>query len=209
MATTLHKKRRLLLAQIRQRTGNLPAQPTLVADLKALRQRKITPMVHGLFEESEWDEVFRSLERSVSCLHADNIEPMLLDADSDRTAGQLASLYLASRGLNNSGDAIGCSDGERCYLTTDYFWHKNPFADFLVCDCARALCQRMPVAQRERFALACEAYSRVLELGATPSARLQLVEEMSGDGTFGPVADLVGEAVRAEDGWKVLLRACT
>lgn len=214
MNTTRHKKvtspeRRLLLAQVRRRTGNLPVQPTVVADLKALRARKISPMVHGLFEESEWADVFRSLERSVAFLHADNIEPMLLEVASDQTAGKLANLYLGSRGLRTATEATGCSDGERCYLTTDYFWHKNPFADFLVYDCAHALCRRLALAeaQREIFALACEAYSRVLELGSTVNDRLQLVDEMSGDGMFGPVADLVGEAVRATDGWRALLRA--
>lgn len=214
MNTTRFKKvtspeRRRLLAQIRRRTGNLPFQPTVVDDLKALRARKISPMVHGLFEENEWAEVFRSLDRSVAFLQADNIEPMLLEVASDQTAGQLANLYLGSRGVKTATEATGCSDGERCYLTTDYFWHKNPFADFLVYDCAYTLCRRLAVAEakREIFALACEAYSRVLELGPSVDERLQLVDEMSGDGMFGPVADLVGEAVRATDGWRVLLGA--
>lgn len=226
MATFLHEEdtltracpargpelRQFLLAQIRRRTGSLPLQPTVDTDLREVRRRKVTKMVQGLFEEKRWAEVLGSLERSVAFLHAGNIEPLLLEVASDQTAGQLASLYLRSRGFKTpDAEATGCSDSERCYVTSDYFWHKSPFANFLVYDCARTLCDEglLTVAseRRETFARACEAYSRVLELGPKPADRLQLVEEMTGDEMFGPVAELVEEAVRARNGWKVLVRA--
>ncbi|MBN9417774.1 hypothetical protein ABS71_20120 [bacterium SCN 62-11] len=222
MATTLLSKetctahgpelRQLLLAQIGHRTGNLPFQPTLETDLREVRRRKVITIVEALFAEEEWAGVLRSLDRSVALLDASNIEPLLLEVASDQTACQVANLYLRSRGFHTSGgESTGCSDHERCYLTSEYFWHNNPFADFLVYDCARTICDQALLSiaseRRELFARACEAYSRVLELATRKAARLQLVEEMNSDGMFGPVAELVGEAVRARNGWKVLLRA--
>lgn len=203
--------RRFLVSEMRRRAGHLPVQPYLLVDLAEIRRSKVEPIVRALFSVQEQADLLRSLERTMVLLQADTIEPALLEVTSDYSAWRLANLYLHSRGLRlMGGEAVtaGWSDDTHCYVTPDYFWHPNPFADFIVHDCAHTLCARLPVqtAQRESFARACEAYSRILELAPTPEDRFQLVEEMVGDGMFGPVAELVKQAVRG--GWKGLLAAC-
>lgn len=71
-------------------------------------------------------------------------------------------------------------------------------------------------AKRETFAYSCEAYSRILELGKTSSARRRLLPELS-EGSMPPdervegaeYVDILREAVSARNGWKRILDRCS
>lgn len=69
--------------------------------------------------------------------------------------------------------------------------------------------------KRETFAYSCEAYSRIVALGRRRADRQELAEEYAKDPGLSEervepdeVADIVREAVRARNGWKVILRRC-
>ena len=114
-----------------------------------------------------------------------------------------------------------------------YFDRGGPFEDFLVHEAAHVFhnCKRHTVGlpetrrrewlldiefrKRETFAYACEAYSRLLELGRTPSIRKSLLLKLTGD--HAPAedrvdpdeyVDILKEAVSARNGWKRLLARC-
>ena len=71
-------------------------------------------------------------------------------------------------------------------------------------------------AKRETFAYPCEAYSRILELGETRSARSRLLSELA-EGPMPPdervqgaeYVDILREAVTARNGWKRILDRCS
>jgi hypothetical protein len=71
-------------------------------------------------------------------------------------------------------------------------------------------------AKRETFAYSCEAYSRILELGKTRSARSKLLSELA-EGPMPPdehvdgagYVDILREAVAARNGWKRILERCS
>ncbi|HBJ34863.1 MAG TPA: hypothetical protein DDZ51_08890, partial [Planctomycetaceae bacterium] len=71
-------------------------------------------------------------------------------------------------------------------------------------------------AKRETFAYACEAYSRILELGETRSTRNRLLSELA-DGAMPPdervhgaeYVDILREAVGARNGWKCIRERCS
>ena len=112
----------------------------------------------------------------------------------------------------------------------EYFRSSDRFADFIVHESAYIFhnCKRGTVGlretrsrewllpidfrKRETFAYACEAFSRILELGARPADRRRLVEELEQEsfpGIDGVVADdvidILREAVLARNGWKHIL----
>ena len=64
-------------------------------------------------------------------------------------------------------------------------------------------------AHREKFALACEAYSKILELAGSPAARRQLVEEIGEESVFRVVTNILAAAVLKRNGWKEILRLCS
>jgi hypothetical protein len=81
----------------------------------------------------------------------------------------------------------------------DYFRSNDRFADFVVHEAAHVFhnCKRrtvdlketrrrewlleMDFSKRETFAYACEAYSRILELGDSAHARRKLCQELEGE----------------------------
>ena len=91
---------------------------------------------------------------------------------------------------------VGISIETTCYVTKEYFDENDPFADFVVHEAAHIFhnCKRERVglpgtrrrewlleidfAKRETFAYACEAYSRILAIAASPAARAKLLEEL-------------------------------
>jgi hypothetical protein len=69
--------------------------------------------------------------------------------------------------------------------------------------------------QRETFAYACEAYSRLLELGRTPSICKSLLLELTGADAppedrvkRDEYVDILTEAASARNGWKRILARC-
>ena len=70
--------------------------------------------------------------------------------------------------------------------------------------------------KRETFAYACEAYSRILELGVDQKHRQRLLAELAlkplpGDDRVDgeEYLDILGEAVAARNGWKRILGRCS
>lgn len=234
--------RSALIAQLRSRTASLAMPPALppdfhMTDLTALTRTRVAPMVGGLFPPQEQAAVLAMLERSVIFLTPDNIESVLQSTPWLHTAWSLANQYLASIGADMlSQDArsiVGLSEETTCYVSVEYFRDHDPCADYVVHEAAHIFhnCKRATVGlpetrrrewlldidfgQRETFAYACEAYSRILTLGRTRAER-QAALAAHGDG---PVPghdgvdteeylDILGEAVEARNGWKRILQRC-
>ena len=234
--------RSALIAQLRSRTASVAMPPALPSDLRmtdvtALTRTRVAPMVGGLFPPHEQAAVLAMLERSVIFLTPDNIESVLQSTPWLHTAWSLANLYLASVGADMlSQDAraiVGLSEETTCYVSVEYFRDHDPCADYVVHEAAHIFhnCKRATVGlpetrrrewlldidfgQRETFAYACEAYSRILTLGRTRAER-QAALAAHRDG---PVPghdsvdteeylDILGEAVEARNGWKRILQRC-
>jgi hypothetical protein len=110
----------------------------------------------------------------------------------------------------------------------------NPFDDYVVHEAAHIFhnCKRESIGlaasrrrewmleidfqKRETFAYSCEAYSRLLELGKTRSARAELLSELA-EGLMPAdervngreYVDILREAVAARNGWKRILERCS
>ena len=230
--------RSALIAQLRSRTASVAMPPALqTTDVTALTRTRVAPMVGGLFPPHEQAAVLAMLERSVIFLTPDNIESVLQSTPWLHTAWSLANLYLDSVGADMlSQDAraiVGLSEETTCYVSVEYFRDHDPCADYVVHEAAHIFhnCKRATVGlpetrrrewlldidfgQRETFAYACEAYSRILTLGRTRAER-QAALAAHGDG---PVPghdsvdteeylDILGEAVEARNGWKRILQRC-
>lgn len=227
-----------LIGEVRQRTKDkeLPEMPVL--DLLAYTRRKVEPMVSGLFPASEREVVLQVLEKSVVFLTADSFENVLRNMIHNRTAWSVANLYLLSAGAELlSEDApriVGLSEETNCYVSLEYFHQDDKFADFVVHEAAHIFHngkrERIGLAatkrseflleidfcQRETFAYACEAYSRILELAKNRKERLELLVEME-QAEYKITVDEVDnekyeralrEAVKAQNGWKRILAIC-
>ena len=217
--------RHALVEEVRRRAAgtNPPDYPRL--DLVELTRRKVEPMVRGLFPKAEQPTVLQALEGSVVLITPDSIEELIVKETWSSTAWSLANIYLHWLGLELLGPeataALGQNEHLRCFITPAYFEPQEPLADFLVHEAAHVFhnCKRetlglkftrnrewlLPVAlqHRERFALACEAYSRMCELG---KAALDEVDE---DSAFFEVKDLLQAASLKRNGWKEILRQCS
>ena len=227
-----------LIAEVRRRTASsTPRRAAENVDVEAFTRRKVEPMVRGLFARAEQDTVLRVLERSVVFVTPTNIAGVLTNADWLQTAWQLANLFLASADAElldpDAPDLLGLSEETTCYVSMKYFDRSGQFEDFLVHEAAHVFhnCKRHTIGlpetrsrewlldidfrKRETFAYTCEAYSRLLELGRTPTIRRALLQELAND----PVpsedrvdgneyADILKEAVSARNGWKRILARC-
>ena len=198
---------------------------------------KVEPMVRGLFPRAEQDIVLATLEGSVVYVTSENIESLLLASDFDRTAWDLANLYLGSLGAallgKDAPSIVGLSESTTCYVSPDYFAEDDPFADFVVHEAAHIFhnCKRRTLGlrakrgkewlldiafgQRETFAYACEAFACLLARARSPAERRALAKEyaatvrLSDDRVdAAEVARLVSEAASARNGWKVILASC-
>jgi len=165
------------------------------------------------------------------------IESILMEHDYDRSAWDLANLYLGSVEAKLLGmDAlrlVGLSEATTCYVSPAYFTEDDPFADFIVHEAAHIFhnCKRRTAGlretrtrewrleieyrQRETFAYSCEAYARVIARAKSPSERKALASEYGNtagitDKRVDPteVASIVAEAASARNGWKVILKRC-
>jgi hypothetical protein len=227
-----------LVAEVRKRTAGKPLPCELPdLDLLAFTRRKVAPMVRGLFHGTEQETVIAVLERSVVFLVPDTIEQVLRGQNWPRSAWDLANIFLGSFGAKllspNAPRVVGLSEETTCYVSMEYFATRQRFADFVVHEAAHVFhnCKRLTVGlpetrtrewlldiafrRRETFAYACEAYSRILELGTTATQRRVLMEELAA----GPMpcnetvagdeyVDILREAVAARNGWKRILARC-
>ena len=230
--------RNALISTVRQRAPQATVPEGLVAkDMVAFTRAKVTPMVQGLFPPAEVDIVLGVLARSVVFLTLDTIDIVLGKTPWLGTAWDLANLYLASYGAERLSDSapeiVGLSEETNCYVSVEYFTREAGLDDFIVHEAAHIFhnCKRESIglpatprrewlleiefAKRETFAYACEAYSRILELGDAPAARRTLLLEIANgrlpadervDGS--EYMDILREAVEARNGWKRILRRC-
>ena len=226
-----------LVREVKRLAQGRAHRPLPVTDTVALTRRKVEPMVRGLFARAEQDAVLATLEKSVVFLTTSNIEPLLLENGFDRSAWDLANLYLASLGDELLGEGaprlVGLSEETTCYVSLEYFAEVDPFADFIVHEAAHIFhnCKRRTVGlretrtrewlldieyrKRETFAYSCEAYARILERARDPAERRGLAGEYASVVRIseervdaGEVANIVQAAVGARNGWKIILARC-
>jgi hypothetical protein len=196
------------------------------------------PMVQGLFPQNERTIILDILERSVVFITPSTIYTIIKKAPWLSTAWNLANIYLSSLGakplIDETPEIVGLSEGTTCYVSMRYFGNNNPCEDYVMHEAAHIFhnCKRdliglpairhrewlldIDYAKRETFAYSCEAYSRILELGANRSERIQLLSEHI-EGPMPPddrvdedeYVDILREAVSARNGWKRILERCS
>ena len=228
-----------LIAEVMARTTHASAPAILTnINLHEFARMKFTPMVHGLFAQREQDVVLNMLVRSVVFLTPETIAGVLEKASFLSTAWTLANLYLESfDAALLSDDAlklVGYSEGTNCYVSVEYFKVSNRFDDYVVHEAAHIFhnCKRELVglpftrkkewlldidfSKRETFAYACEAYSRIVELGDTRSGRSQLLAELVNQFDFpddrvqiDEYVDILRQAAGARNGWKYIRERCS
>lgn len=203
----------------------------------AFTRAKVEPMVRGLFSKIEQDVVLATLERSVVYVTSETIEPLILNHSWDRSAWDLANLYLLSVGAELLGKEaprlVGISEEMTCYVSPDYFAEEDPFADFIVHEAAHIFhnCKRRTIGlretrtkewlldieyrQRETFAYSCEAYACIVASARSPAERRELAAEYGSERRISDervdpaaVASIVADAASARSGWKVILARC-
>jgi hypothetical protein len=232
--------REALIAEVLARTQRVHpvTAPPDDLNLRQFARQKFSAMVLGLFPKAEQMIVLSMLERSVVFLTPRNIASVLRGMPWLDTAWDLANLYLASHPAEMlSGEAqpiLGLSIETTCYVSTDYFRLANPFDDFVLHDAAHVFhnCKRETLGlhhsrhrewlleieyrKRETFAYACEAYSRLVEMGRDSKHRQDLLIELAAtplpddervDGA--EYLDILAEALTARNGWKRILARCS
>lgn len=202
-----------------------------------LTRAKVEPMVRGLFPQIERDVVLATLEKSVVYVTSDTIEQIILNQTWDRSAWDLANLYLLAVGAELLGEGapsiVGLSEGTTCYVSPDYFAEEDPFDDFVVHEVAHIFhnCKRRTIGlretrrrewlleiefrKRETFAYSCEAYARIVSRAKGPAERRALATEYGSKRRISEervdpaeVADIVAEAASVRNGWKAILTRC-
>lgn len=198
---------------------------------------KVEPMVRGLFTRGEQDIVLATFEKSVVYVTSETIEPILLNHMWERSAWDIANMYLLSIGAKLLGKKaariVGMSEETTCYVAPDYFVETDPFADFIVHEAAHIFhnCKRRTIGlhetrrkewlldieftKRETFAYSCEAYARIVARAKSPAERRALADEYGSKRRISAdrvdpaeVASIVTEAANARNGWKVILARC-
>jgi hypothetical protein len=214
--------------------SHVPVPPNVGVDFT---RSKVEPMVRGLFTRAEQDTVLATFEKSVVYVTTDTIEPILLNHMWDRSAWDLANMYLLSVGAKllgkNAARIVGMSEETTCYVAPDYFVDDDPFADFIVHEAAHIFhnCKRRTIGlhetrrkewlldieftKRETFAYSCEAYARIIARAKSSSERRALAVEYGSKRRISAdrvdpaeVANIVTEAANARNGWKVILARC-
>jgi hypothetical protein len=223
-----------LLRKVQQLAVGRSTPPLPLVDTVALTRAKVEPMVRGLFPRVEQGAILAMLEKSVVFVTSGNIEDLLLGPGFDSSAWTFANLYLASLNApllaDDAPSLVGVSEEGTCYLSTDYFSSKDPFADFVVHEAAHTFhnCKRSSVGlretrtrcwllnisfrRRETFAYCCEAYARILEQTKGFAKRRVLADEFARRVNISDdrvdraeVVAIIYEAVKARNGWKVIL----
>jgi hypothetical protein len=228
---------RALAAEVRKRTPHA-AMPNALAGLgvEAFARAKLAPMVRGMFPRSEQEAVLALLTRSIIFLTPENVEPVLLGMRWLKTAWDTANLYLTSFGAEplsvEAPQVVGLSEETACYVSVGYFNAGDRLEDFVVHEAAHVFhnCKRETIglyctrrrewlldiafAKRETFAYACEAHSRILELGRRRADRRALLSRAEFPSPpedqvdWDEYVDILHDAVSARNGWKRILARC-
>lgn len=229
--------RSALVDEVRRLTKGCTHEPVPEDVGVAFTRAKVEPMVRGLFSKVEQDVVLATLEKSVVYVTSSTIEPLILNHSWDRSAWDLANLYLLSVGAELLGKEaprlVGLSEETTCYVSPEYFAEEDPFADFIVHEVAHIFhnCKRRTIGlretrtkewlldieyrQRETFAYSCEAYACIVARAKSPAERRELAAEYGSERRISEervdpaaVATIVVEAASARNGWKVILARC-
>jgi len=227
-----------LISEVLMRAGQVSVLACHDDELDINARAKFAPMVRGLFPLVEQSTILDMLESSVIFLTPATIKRVLEKSSWLHTSWDLANLYLASIGAKMLADTeheiVGLSEDTTCFVSIKYFSSNNPFEDYVIHEAAHIFhnCKRerlglpgtrrrewlleIDYAKRETFAYACEAYSRILELGGTRLARSQLLSELA-EGQMptdervdeDEYVDILREAVAARNGWKYIFARCS
>jgi hypothetical protein len=207
--------------------------PSMLARSKAARIAK------GFFPAAERDPVQRLLEQSVVFLTADTIHQRIASSRWLSTAWRIANMYMDGIGAkplakDESFQPVGLAEETTSYVSLKYFSEKDPFADYIAHEMAhlfhnwkrgpiglretryREFLLNIDFAKRETFALSCEAYNRILELGNTVQDRRRLLEQFRKESYIPDLAkdktellQILHAAVEARNGWKHILKMCS
>ena len=192
-----------LVAEVKRRGGQVNVPDDMQGlDLGLFGRQKAKPMVGGLFPKAEQDIVLSLVERSVVFVTPGTVEAVLTGCEWLSTAWKLANMYLNSLNAEPLGkdapNIVGLSEELTCFVSLDYFRQQHPFADFVVHEVGHIFhnCKRRTAGlketrtrewlldidfrQRETFAYAGEAYSRILERARKPAERRELAHEFDG-----------------------------
>ncbi|SAK74592.1 hypothetical protein AWB75_04164 [Caballeronia catudaia] len=220
-----------------RRAHGFRTRVSLPDDLHAWAHDKLAPMVCGLFPAAERSIILDTLARSVVFLTPDNIAAVLAEQRWLSTAWEVANLYLAGVGApvlsEEARGIVGLSEETTCFVSIVYFEETDPFADFVVHEAAHVFhnCKRATVglgesrrkeyllnvdySKRETFAYACEAYSRIVSLGAGVRQQ-QAALEQHAKASLPPddrvdhdeYLDILRDATSARNGWQKILKRC-
>jgi hypothetical protein len=228
-----------LVAEVRRVAGSEDVpEPLANLDVVAFTRRKVEPMVRGLFPRVEQETVLAVLERSTVFLTSVNLDEVLRGTRWDKTAWDLANLYLASVDAELLSDdaprIVGLSEETTFFVSGEYFDEEDPFADFVVHEAAHVFhnCKRRTIGlretrrrewlldidfrKRETFAYACEAYARIVEraprLAERPALGAAFARERATPTDErvdrDELVDIVREATTVRNGWKRILARC-
>jgi len=228
-----------LVAEVRRVAGSRGVPESLAdLDVVAFTRRRVEPMVRGLFPRVEQEAVLAVLERSEVFLTSANLDEVLRSTRWDRTAWDLATLYLASVGADLLDDEapriVGLSEETTFFVSSEYFDEEDPFADFVVHEAAHVFhnCKRRTIGlretrrrewlldieyrKRETFAYACEAYARIVERAPRLAYRAALGVAFARERTTptddrvdrDELVDIVRDAAAVRNGWKRILARC-
>ncbi len=226
-----------LVDEVRRLAKGLTHEPVPENVGVAFTRSKVERMVRGLFSKAEQEVVLATLEKSVVYVTSETIEPIIMNHSWDRSAWDLANLYLEAVGARLLGDdaprIVGISEETTCYVSPDYFAEDDPFADFVAHEAAHIFhnCKRRTIGlretrtkewlldiefrKRETFAYSCEAYARIAARAQSPTERRALATDYGAEVRISAervdpaeVASIVAEAASARNGWKVILARC-
>jgi hypothetical protein len=201
-------------------------------------REKFAPMVRGLLPQKEHSVILDILEKSVVFLTPENIVNLLENMTWLKSAWNLANIYLLSLDAqllaDNAPRFVGMSEETTCYVSMEYFRNDNKFDDYVIHEAAHIFhnCKRNMIGltetrtrewlldinyfKRETFAYACEAYSRIIELGQNRATRSNLIAQLSEEimpsddrVDTAEYVDILREAVAARNGWKRILARCS
>jgi len=187
-----------LIAEVRRRErGRRQAKVPADVNSPSWTRGKVEPMINGLFPASERQVVLQAAECSIVFLTCEAADQIIREVPYLESAWTIANVYLNSLGApmlgNEAMQIVGLSLERKCYVSTEYFAEKDPFADYITHEVAHIFhnCKRetlglphtlskewlldIAYAKRETFAYACETYGRIVEQAQGTAGRRALL----------------------------------
>ena len=228
-----------LIAEVRRRErGRREAKAPADFNSSSWTRGKVEPMINGLFPASERQVVLQTAECSIVFLTCEAAHQIIREVPYLESAWTIANMYLNSLGAPMLGTGatqiVGLSLERKCYVSTEYFAEKDPFADYITHEVAHIFhnCKRetlglphtlskewlldIAYAKRETFAYACETYGRIVEQAQGTAGRRALLAQYArsprpSDETVdsAELLDILTEAIEDRSGWKRILVCCS